>query len=235
MNAAWRSRCTTCVAAGSKPIPSRAHTASSTAGGRWANVPTAPEILPTAASSSARASRTPWRRISSANTSSFRPNVVGSACTPWVRPMHGVCWNSRARRASTRRRRSTPAASIRARVADLERERGVEHVARGEPVVHVARVGADLLRERGRERDHVVAHALLDLGDARRIDRRLRADRRERRGRNQTAFRVHLADRELDLEPARVLPLLGEDLRPSRAASSARSSALRSTPVAGTP
>ena len=36
------------------------------------------------------------------------------------------------------------------RVADLERERGVEHVARGEPVVHVARVGADLLGERGR-------------------------------------------------------------------------------------
>ena len=60
------------------------------------------------------------------------------------------------------------------RVADLERERGVEHVARGDAVVHVARVGADRApRASVSERDHVVAHALLDLGDARRIDRRL--------------------------------------------------------------
>ena len=48
-HSAWRSRCTTWVAADSKPMPSRAQTASSTAGSRWAKVPTAPEILPTAA------------------------------------------------------------------------------------------------------------------------------------------------------------------------------------------
>ncbi len=98
-----------------------------------------------------------------------------------------------------------------ARVADLERERGVEHVARGEPVVDVARVGADLLGERGGERDHIVTDALLDLGDARRIDGRLRADHLERCSRDQSALRVHLAHRELHREPARVLPLVGED------------------------
>ena len=191
MNAAWRSRCTTCVAAGSKPMPSRAQTASSTAGGRCANVPTAPEILPTAASSSARASRTPWRRISSANTSSLSPKVVGSACTPWVRPMHGrVLELARARARARGAARSTPASSSAPGVADLERERGVEHVARRHAVVHEARVGPDRTRPAS-VRNAITSWRTRSSISAMRAgsNRRLGADRRERGARDQAAFR----------------------------------------------
>ena len=65
-------------------------------------------------------------------------------------------------------RRSTPASSRRAGVADLERQRGVDHVGRRHAVVDEARRRADVLGDVGQERDHVVAHARLDLGDARR-------------------------------------------------------------------
>ena len=87
---AWRSRWTICVDAGATPNPSAPQTSSSSSGGTWACVPTAPEIFPTAISSRARSSRLRWRAGSSYQTASFKPNVVGSACIPCVRPIINV-------------------------------------------------------------------------------------------------------------------------------------------------
>ena len=46
----------------------------------------------------ASAKRRELRRISSTQPASLRPNVVGSACTPWLRPMHreSLCSTARA-------------------------------------------------------------------------------------------------------------------------------------------
>ena len=53
-------------------------------------MPTAPEIAPVAACTNAASSRSALRCASSANPASLRPNEVGSAWTPWVRPTHSV-------------------------------------------------------------------------------------------------------------------------------------------------
>ena len=61
-----------------------------------------------------------------------------------------------------------------------------------------------LLRDVGQERDHVVAHLSLDLGHPARIHGGLAPDLLQRIRRDQAALRVHLADRELNVEPAAV-------------------------------
>jgi hypothetical protein len=48
-----------------------------------------------------RLNRSRLRRASSYHSASFRPNVIGSACTPWVRPIWTVSLNSNARRSRT--------------------------------------------------------------------------------------------------------------------------------------
>jgi hypothetical protein len=120
-NSAWRSRCTTWVATGSPVRPRRASTAVSIPGSRWAKVPTAPESLPTATVSRARSTLTRCRVISACQRASFRPKVIGSACTPWERPIITVSLCSKARRRRTtsspsrsRSRRSAAAVSWRA-------------------------------------------------------------------------------------------------------------------------
>ena len=63
-------------------------------------MPTAPEILPTATTSRARRTRSRSRCSSAYHSASLRPNVIGSACTPWVRPIIGVRRCSSARSAT---------------------------------------------------------------------------------------------------------------------------------------
>ena len=63
-------------------------------------MPTAPEIAPVAACANARSSRSALRAASIAKPASLRPNEVGSAWTPCVRPTHSVSACSRARSAS---------------------------------------------------------------------------------------------------------------------------------------
>ena len=77
------------------------------------------------------------------------------------------------------------------------------------PVVDEARIGTDVLGDAGGERDHVVLHLALDLGDARDVEAGARADHCERRGGNHAALGEHLADGELDAQPARVARLVG--------------------------
>ena len=61
-------------------------------------VPTAPDNLHTATLARAARMRVRSRSACSAHSATFAPNVVGSACTPWVRPIITV---RRWRRASS--------------------------------------------------------------------------------------------------------------------------------------
>ncbi len=65
-----------------------------------ANVPTAPEIAQVAMSALAWTSRSRQRANSACASASLTPNVVGSAWTPWLRPMVTVSLCSKARRLS---------------------------------------------------------------------------------------------------------------------------------------
>ena len=60
-----------------------------------------PESLPTETIFLACSTRSISRSTSLSHKASFKPKVIGSAWIPWVRPMHGVCLNSTARRRST--------------------------------------------------------------------------------------------------------------------------------------
>ncbi len=104
ISSACRSRWMTCDDTGAGCRPSRSQTLASIAGSRCAKVPTAPEILPTATVSRARSTRSRSRCSSAYQSASFSPNVIGSACTPWVRPIIGVrrCSSARPRTASIR-------------------------------------------------------------------------------------------------------------------------------------
>ena len=55
--------------------------------------------------------------------------------------------------------------------AALQRQRRVDHVARGQAEVDVAALGADRLGDLADEGDHVVVGRPLELGDARHVDR----------------------------------------------------------------
>ena len=90
-----------CEATGAGPRPSRRQTSASMWGGRWAKVPTAPDSLPTLTTALARRTRSMARPISAYQSASFRPNVIGSACTPCVLPIIGVCRCSMARSRTT--------------------------------------------------------------------------------------------------------------------------------------
>ena len=158
--------------------PSSRQACSSTAGGRWAKVPTAPEIFPTAMVARARTSRSRPRRSSSYQMASLCPKDIGSAWMPWLRPIITVRRCSKARVLTAAITRSTPATSSICRVAEHHRQRGVEHVGGGHPEVQPARGGADPLLHEGEEGDDVVPGGALDLVDARGVRRR----RSRRRG-----------------------------------------------------
>src|SRR2546422_813038 len=160
-------------------------------GSTCAKFPTAPDSLPTATTSRARRNRSRLRPASTYHTATFRPNVVGSAWTPCVRPTINV--------------------SLWRRSAKLHGQRAVPHVVGRQPDVDEARVGAELLLQAGEQRDHLVLHAVLDLEDAADVDARLLPDASQGVGRDAPTARVGLAHRELDTQPGRVLRLLAPD------------------------
>ena len=112
-SAAWRSRCTTWFATGSGARPSEPSAVTSTSGSKCASVPTAPLNLPVAQPSSAVSRRSSPRPSSSLHSRHLSPNVIGSACTPWLRPTWGVFRCACASVHAARRTRATPAASKR--------------------------------------------------------------------------------------------------------------------------
>ena len=139
-------------------------------------MPTAPEIAPTEAWANARSRRSALRSASKAKPASLSPNDVGSAWTPWVRPTQSVPACSRARSASAAAKARAPGSDDVARAAELQPERGVEHVGGGQPEVDPAprraRRGAEHVDEGG----HVMIGDLLALLDGRDGERG-RADR----------------------------------------------------------
>ena len=88
---ACKSRGSTCVEISCARIPNFSQTYSSTNGGIFAKVPTAPLIFPASTPFAARSKRSTLRFISAYHKANFKPKVVGSACTPWVRPIITVC------------------------------------------------------------------------------------------------------------------------------------------------
>ena len=68
-------------------MPSLSQTYCSTKGGMLAKFPTAPEIFPASTPLAANSKRSILRFISLYQVASLRPKVVGSAWTPWVRPI----------------------------------------------------------------------------------------------------------------------------------------------------
>ena len=94
---------------------------------------------------------------------------------------------------------------------DLQRQPGVEHVARGHPVVDVLARVADVLGHVRQEGDDVVVGRLFDLGDADHVERRLRLDLLD-------GFVGHVAELvpglhggDLDIEPGLHLGLFAPD------------------------
>ena len=98
-------------------------------------------------------SRIGVRWASHREPASFSPNEVGSAWTPCVRPTHSVSACSRARSARTRGQLAGGRDDHLAGPPELERERRVEHVGRGEaevdPAARRARGGAENVDEGG--------------------------------------------------------------------------------------
>ena len=157
-----------------------------------------------------RASRS--RSSSNAQPASFSPNVVGSACTPCVRPIVSVSRCSSARRDDRGERAVDAFDDQPARLLDLQRERRVEDVGGREPVVEPAPVLAEPLGDRVDERRDVVVRPLLDLAHAlrRRRDRGV-PDRLRRLGGHAPDLGPRVERGELDLEPPFELSLLRPD------------------------
>ena len=120
---------------------------------------------------------------------------------PWLRPMVGVYLCSKARRFSTASNRSRSAKQDVGGLRQLHRKAGVEHVARGHPLVHEARLGADMLGEVGQKRDHVVAGFALDLVDALGLEAAALPDGARGALGDDAERRLRIAGMRLDLEP----------------------------------
>ena len=200
-SSAWRSRASTWVA-GTAVRPRRSQTYCSTNGSTFEYVPTAPESLPTEITSRARRSRSTSRRTCSAQSASFTPNVVGSAWMPWVRPTIGVSrysWACFVIAAS-----SATAASIEqvGGAGQLQRERGVHDVARGEPVVDPGafRLTDPVLDDVDERGDVVLGDQLarLDRGD---VEAGALAHRDRSFLRDDPELGPRLGREDLDLEP----------------------------------
>ena len=126
--------------------------------------------------------RSRLRRRSYHQPSSLSPNVVGSACTPCVRPMHGVLRCSQRPRQHRGERAVEAGEQLDAGRAQLQREPRVDDVGGRQAVVEPARLLAHLLGDRLGERDHVVVRAPLDLPgalDQRRVGARALAHGRD--------------------------------------------------------
>ncbi len=106
----------------------------------------------------------------------------------------------------------------RTRVAELQRQRGVEHIGRGQPVVEPAAFLAQLLGDGIDEGGDVVLRSGLELGDPlRRRDGRAGPDRLDGGARHGAEFGPPVERRQLDFEPAREPRLVRPDRRHGRA------------------
>ncbi len=150
---------------GAGSSPSRSHATRSTSGSIAAYCPTAPDNLPTRSPSSARSMRTRSRSSAKAQPTSLSPNVVGSAWTPWVRPMQSVSRCSSARATTVANARSSALEQQAAGLLHGEGEGCVQDIRRCEAEVEPASVVAERLGNRVDERRDIVVGLALQLGD----------------------------------------------------------------------
>ena len=94
------------------------------------------------------------------------------------------------------------------RLLDLQRQRRVQHVRRGQPQVDPASGGPESFGDRSGEGNHVVVGLTEELGRAFGLNRRA-ADRSHVVLRNRTHVRPGLAYRQLNLEPQLGAVLVG--------------------------
>ena len=151
--------------------------------------------------------------MANAKSATRCPHTSGSAWMPCVRPTRSV---PRCARPCSRSAATSRVASGHQQVGglgQLQRQRGVQQVGRGHPVVHVggglARGG--VVRPRGQERDHVVLGDRLHRGHRLRRGRRRGAHRVHRLGRHGPGLRVRLQHQGLHLAPQLVLVCLAPD------------------------
>jgi hypothetical protein len=88
-----------------------------------------------------------------------------------------------------------------ARLAHLQRLRGVDDVGGGQAEVEPARRRPDLLGHRGRERNHIVLRRPLDLFDAGDVERRSRPQLAGRVGGHEPGVGHGVGCRQFNLEP----------------------------------
>ena len=236
-SSACRSRLTTCVGAGSDGQSERRRArAARPRRSTFACVPTAPEIEPTADPPRAPAPGARRRAASSAyQPAALKPNVIGSAWMPWLRPTIGVsrCWS--ARRRTTSISRASSSLDDAGRVAQDHRGGGVEDVRAGQAVVEPAALRPEALGDRAQEGDDVVLRLALDLARALRVDLADRAADPLASPPSGTTpgLGERLDGEELDLQPQLELAALPEDLAQLAAARSDRSRRPRVDPQLG--
>ena len=210
-SSAWRSRAITCVA-GTGVSPRCSHTYASTSGSICEYVPTAPDSLPTAIASRARATHAVTPHLERPERE-LGPEVVGSAWTPCVRPTIGVPRCSRARAAMAASSSST-AVNRRSHARTRVTDRAVSTTSLEVRPWHPGPVGeADPLLDDVDEGRDIVLGGPLPLLDGGDVEAAALPDRRGCLGRDHAQLGLGLDGQQLDLEPGGVAGLVGEEIR----------------------
>ena len=101
--------------------------------------------------------------------------------------------------------------------ADLQGLRRIDHVVRGQAVMQVAPLAADVLRHAGGESDHVVLHPFLDFENTFHAEAPLAANGPRGALGNQARFRLHFRGCHLHIEPAAEFVFVAPDAAHLRA------------------
>ena len=209
--AAWRSRCTTWLLMGSRPMSSSSHTRSSTRGSMLLYAPDGAADLADGghAGDEAQALEVaadlegPHAELH-AEGDGLGVDAVRAADLHGVAELEGAPLEHLPQRDEVALQQ-VPGA------LDLQRQPGVEHVAAGHAVVHVLAGVADVLGHVGEEGDHVVVGGRLDLLHAGHVERRLGDDLLDGLVRHLAEPVPGLHGGDLDVQPGLHLGLFGPD------------------------
>ena len=180
-------------------------------------LPTAPESLPTRISSAARSKRFESRSTWAYQLANFSPKVMGSAWTPCVRPIMGVCLKFMGAAVEHAPQAVQSFADQGGRGLHLQRLRSVDHIIGSQAEVQPAGFRPDLFRDRCGESQDIVLDFGFELGDALEIEITFAADGLRGVLRHQAGFGENFAGGDLHLQPGAELVFVAPDaahLRP---------------------